>query len=88
MSNNWKAFRLAISNFYHEMCKVLKSCTKLVKLRSLSKFFGGELAPALWQKLVRKVYLIAENILKSIAKHAFLSLAFNLQFILEDNNFF
>ena len=57
---------------------MLKSCTKLAKLSSLSKCFGGELAGALWQKLVRKVYLMAENILKSIAKHIFWSLAFNI----------
>ena len=35
------------------------------------------MAQALSQKLVRKVYLMAENILKSIAKHTFLSLVFN-----------
>ena len=56
---------------------MLKSCTKLAKLRSLSKFFGGELAPARWQKLVRKMYLMVKDTLKSIAKHAFLSLALN-----------
>ena len=55
---------------------MLKSCTKLAKLRSLSKFFGGELARALWQKLVRKVYLMAENISKSIAKHTFFVFSF------------
>ena len=54
---------------------MLKSCTKLVKFNFLLQFFGGELAPALWQKLFRKVFLIVEIILKSIAKHTFLSLA-------------
>ena len=55
---------------------MLKSCVKLVKLR-LFKFFGGELAPGLMYKLLRKVYLIVEIILKSTAKHPFLSSAFN-----------
>ena len=61
------------------MCKNVKIMYKTCKSKTVVKIFWRRIGTSPLVKTFRKVYLIVEVILKSIAKHTFLSSAFNFR---------